>query len=220
MKASIASAQRLRKRTAAAGARPPPMRQDGPMRRRVSRRPVAAAAVLALAAGAAGLAPRAGGDPTPSQAVFTQKLLDDPQTSAGIKKMLQTKAAIVDPRSGFVDVTGDGRQDALVLVSTGGAAGAVGLYVFSTHGQATGGANDQTSLKVLFRLQALHQASLRIAGTTISVLEPRYAKGDDLCCPAKLRERDYAFDAKATTFRRTADHDTPFTTRAARQGTL
>jgi hypothetical protein len=126
--------------------------------------------------------------------------------------MLKNQTAIVDPRSGFVDVTGDGRQDALILVSTGGAAGAVALYVFSTHGQATdGGTGDQTSLKVLFRLQSLYGASLRISGTTLSVLEPRWSEGDDLCCPKTLRERDYAFDAKALTFRRTADKDTPFT---------
>ena len=77
--------------------------------------------------------------------------------------MLTNKSAIVDPRSGFVDVTGDGRQDALILVSTGGAAGAVALYVFSTHGQAAEQTDDQTSLKVVFRLQSLYGASLRIS---------------------------------------------------------
>lgn len=176
-------------------------------------RPVRTAAALAalataVAAGAA-LPAATGAAPTQSQTVFTQKLLDDPATSAGIKRMLKSKQAIVSPSSGFVDVTGDGRQDALILVSTGGAAGAVGLYVFSTHGQTS---SDQTSLRVVFRLQTLDDASLRINGTTVSVLEPKWAKGDDLCCPAKLRERDYAFDAKALTFRRTADTTTPFTT--------
>jgi hypothetical protein len=170
--------------------------------------PLLAAGAALLAAGPGAASVRA--DPTPSQAVFTQKLLDDAGTSAGIKRQLRSKAAIVDPRSGFVDVTGDGRQDALVLVSTGGAAGAVALYVFSTHGQAAGGTGDQTSLKVLFRLQRLDGASLRLSGTTLSVLEPRWAKGDDLCCPAKLRERDYRFDAKALTFRRVADRTVPF----------
>lgn len=162
-----------------------------------------AAAALALPAAPTSAAP------TQSQSVFTQKLLDDPATSAGIKRMLRSKQAIVDPRSGFADVTGDGRQDALIFVSTGGAAGTVGLYVFSTHGQSS---SDATSLKVVFRLQTLNDASLRINGTTLSVLEPKWAKGDDLCCPANLRERDYAFDPKALTFRRTADHTTPFTT--------
>jgi hypothetical protein len=184
------------------------MRQDVAMRR-------APLAVLPLAATIALLAggPLARAEQTPSQKVFTQKLLDDAKTSAGVKRMLKGKTAIVDPRSGFVDVTGDGRQDALIVVSTGGAAGAVALYVFSTHGRdTTGGDEDQAALKVVFRLQSLFGASLRINGTTLSVLEPRYAKGDDLCCPDQLRERDYAFDAKALTFRRTADHDTPFAT--------
>jgi ABC-type oligopeptide transport system substrate-binding subunit len=170
---------------------------------------VAVPPVLALALTVAAAAPLAGAAQTDSQKVFTQKLLDDAKTSAGVKKMLTDKTAIVDPRSGFVDVTGDGRQDAVVLVSTGGAGGAVALYVFSTHGQKT---TDDTSLKVVFRLQSLYGASLRINGTTISVLEPRWSKGDDLCCPKKLRERDYAFDAKALTFRRVADKDTPFKT--------
>jgi hypothetical protein len=184
------------------------MRHDARMRR-------APASVLPLALVAALAAPAAApADPTPSQTVFTKKLLDDPATSAGVKRLLSTKAGIVDPRSGFVDVTGDGRQDALVLVSTGGAAGAVALYVFSTHGQDTTGTGtgDQTSLKVVFRLQSLYRATLRISGTTLSVLEPRYAPGDDLCCPKKLRERDYRFDAKQLTFTRAADHDVPFTT--------
>jgi hypothetical protein len=174
-----------------------------PIRRALMVLPLAAAVLAAVAGGTASA------EPTPSQKVFTQKLLDDPKTSAGIKKMLRSKMAIVDPRSGFVDVTGDGRQDALILVSTGGATGAVALYVFSTHGQQAGG-DDQTSLKVVFRLQSLDNASLRLNGTTLSVLEPRWTKGDDLCCPDKLRERDYVFDAKALTFRRTADKDTPF----------
>lgn len=172
-----------------------------PVRRRS---PIVLAALAAL--GAAVLPGGALAEPTPSQTVFTQSLLSDPATSAGVKRMLTRKQAFVDPRSGFVDVTGDGRQDALVLVTTGGAAGTVALYVFSTHGQQGG----DTKLKVVFRLQSLYRATLRINATTLSILEPRYAPGDDLCCPAKLRERDYRFDATSTTFRRTADHEVPF----------
>jgi hypothetical protein len=177
-------------------------------RARLTALPLATTAALAIAGPVATVA-RA--EPTQSQTVFTQKLLDDAKTSAGVKRMLKSTSAIVDPRSGFVDVTGDGRQDAVILVSTGGAAGAVALYVFSTHGQAAGDTGDQTSLKVVFRLQSLYGASLRINGTTLSVLEPHYAKGDDLCCPKQLRERDYRFDAKKVTFVRTADKDTAFT---------
>ena len=159
-------------------------------------------ALLCVAVGSIAVAPAGvSAEPTPSQTVFTQKLLDDAKTSAGIKRMLKSKQAIVSPSSGFVDVTGDGRQDALVLVSTQGAAGTVALYVLSTHGQKTGTTNDQTSLKVVFRLQSLYRATLRISGTTLSVLEPRYAKGDDLCCPAKVVERVYAWNDKAKTLK-------------------
>ncbi|HMJ34726.1 MAG TPA: hypothetical protein VK501_12485 [Baekduia sp.] len=182
------------------------MRDHVAMRRaRATVLPVALLVALAIPSAAAHAAP------TPSQTVFTQKLIDDPATTSAVKSVLTTKAGIVDPRSGFVDVTGDGRQDALVLVSTTGAAGAVALYVFSTHGQKAGDTGDQTSLKVVFRLQSLYRATLRISGTTLSVLEPRWSPGDDLCCPKKLRERDYAFDAKKVTFVRTADHDVAFT---------
>jgi hypothetical protein len=166
------------------------------------RKPLALVVPALAAILAAALPLPASGAPSESQQVFTQSLLDDAGTSAPIKRLLTRKAAIVDPRSGFLDVTGDGRQDALILVNTTGAAGNVALYVFSTHGQPTEG---ETKLKVLFRLQSLHRATLRLNGTTLTVLEPRWKPGDDLCCPQELRQRDYRFDAEARTFRRVAD---------------
>src|SRR4051794_17740415 len=93
----------------------------------------AARLLLATAAAVLALVPAAMAEPTPAQTAFTLKLLNDDNTSAGVKKMLKTKSAIVDPHSGFVDVTGDGRQDAVILVSTGGAAGGGALFVFSPH---------------------------------------------------------------------------------------
>jgi hypothetical protein len=178
------------------------------------RAPVAPLALLALLAATAAASPPAAASAasTQPQAVFTKALLDDAGTTATIKAMLRSKAAIVDPRSGFVDVTGDGRQDALALVTTGGAAGTVALYVLSTHGQKAG--DGETSLKVLFHIQRLYRATLRVSGTTLTVLEPRFRAGDDLCCPSKLRERDYRFVPKRRTFVRVADHDVPFLVRA------
>lgn len=178
------------------------------MRARLALLPLLAAAAAVAPASAQTPAPE---EPTDPQGVFTEVLLDDGKTTATIKRLLRSKAAIVDPRSGFVDVTGDGRQDALALVTTGGAAGTVALYVLSTHGQDAG--DNDTSLKVLFRLQRLHRATLRISGTTITVLEPRYRAGDDLCCPARLRERDYRFSAGRRTFVRVADRTVPFEVR-------
>lgn len=160
----------------------------------------ACAAVIAAVAAALVLAPAAGTEPSQSQSFFRKALLEDAKTSAGVKRLLRTNAGIVDPRSGFVDVTGDERADALVFVTTNGAAGSVALYVFSTHGQDAGG-----DLKVVFRSQSLHRATLKLAGTRFTIVEPRYAAGDDLCCPGRARQRDYTWQDSRKAFARTDD---------------
>jgi hypothetical protein len=167
------------------------------------------AALLTAAGLAATAAPAAEDAATPtsdSQATFTKLLTDDPATSTAIRRLLTTKAGFVDPRSGFVDVTGDGRKDALVLVTTGGAAGAVALYVLTTHGQS----GDHTTLKAALRLQSLHRATLRVAPGTVTVLEPLYRRGDDLSSPNRLRVRSYTFDPKTVSFRRAGEQTTPY----------
>jgi hypothetical protein len=158
---------------------------------------------LALPVLALGLlaTPAALAEPSPSQKLFRDTVVKDKRTTKAMRGALRTHAAFVDARSGFADVTGDGRQDALVLVTTGGAGGTVGLYVLSTHGQRS----SDTKLRVLFRLQRLYRATLRLRGTTITVEEPKWAPGEDLCCPARLRARDYGFDPARRAFVRTDD---------------
>lgn len=142
--------------------------------------------------------------PSASQSFFREALLEDSRTASGVKRLLRANAGIVDPRSGFADVTGDGRSDALVLVTTNGAGGTVALYVFSTHGQRTDGERE-AQLRVVYRNQSLYRATLKLTGSTITVLEPVWSSGDDLCCPARRRERDYTWNESARTFRRTDD---------------
>jgi hypothetical protein len=136
------------------------------------------------------------GKPTESQTFFENALSTDAQVTPSIKKLLSTGQGTIDPSSGFTDVTGDGRPDALVFVSDNGAAGRVALYVFSTHGQ-TGTAN--TDLKVVYRNQSLYRASVKLSGTTITIVEPKYSKGDDIGSPKQLTERDYTWDGKTFT---------------------
>lgn len=140
------------------------------------------------------------GKPTESQTFFENALTTDAKVTPAIKTALTSNAAIIDPTSGFTDVTGDGRPDALVFVTTGGAGGRVALYVFSTHGQ-TGTTN--TDLKAVYRNQSLNNASIKISGTTITVAEPKYAKGDDIGSAKKMTERDYTWDDKTFTKRAT-----------------
>lgn len=143
------------------------------------------------------------GKPTESQTFFENALSGDAKVTPSIKQLLSTDQGTIDPSSGFTDVTGDGRPDALVFVSDNGAAGRIALYVFSTHGQ-TGTSN--TDLKAVYRNQSLYRAAIKLSGTTITIVEPKYAEGDDIGAPKKLTERDYTWDGK--TFTRSASRIT------------
>jgi hypothetical protein len=83
----------------------------------------------------------------------------------------------------FKDLTGDGRADAVVRVQSGGAAGAVALYVFSTD---TG--RRRSGLAVVFRSQDLLRAQTRIRDGVLRHRSARPQPGDELCCPAAVAE--------------------------------
>jgi hypothetical protein len=151
-------------------------------------------------AGAAGAA-RAAGQAPPgqtAQALFEGLLVNDPGTAPAIRDLLRSHAGFVAPRPAFADVTGDGRMDAVVQVRMPGAAGTVAVYAFSTHGTST------ARLRAILRSQALYRATVRVAPGTVTVVVPRYAGGDDLCCPSARTERTYAWDARSHRMRRRA----------------
>lgn len=167
---------------------------------RAMRRPrtvLAVLAALALAVGAALLT--TGGSraaPSKSQALFKRTLLADARTTSAIKDLLRSGGGIVAPDITFADLTGDGRSDAIVLVDTGGVAGAVALYVFSTHG-----ASAESDLRAVYRSQRLYRASVEISDAALRLRIPRFSEGDDICCPAKVVQRTYAWSRRAETLR-------------------
>lgn len=146
---------------------------------------ITVAAVLLSSAGSSA-------EPSKSQALFAKTLLDDPKTTSAIKRLLTGGGGFVAPDIVFADITGDGRSEALVLVETGGVAGAVAFYVFSTDGEAA-----DSPLRAVFRSQSLYRASVEPAGTTLKLRTPKYTEGDDGCCPAKIAQREYAWSATA-----------------------
>ena len=158
----------------------------------------AALATLALTAGVV-LASSAGStaEPTESQAFFKKTLLDDAKTTPAMKKLLEEGGGFVAPDTVFADITGDSRADAMVLVETGGVAGAVAFYVFSTDGEAA-----DSDLRAIYRSQRLYRASVELEGTTVKLRTPKYAEGDDICCPAKITQREYTWSASAKTLQR------------------
>jgi hypothetical protein len=165
----------------------------------------AALATLALTAAAMFLgSASAPGEPTKSQEFFTKTLLADAKTTAAVKALLSHRGGFVAPEIVFSDLTGDGRSDAVVRVETGGAAGAVALYVFSTDGQPAA-----SDLRAVYRSQRLYRASVRASGDTLTMRTPRYLAGDDICCPARIVERVYTWSAKAQTMRQRSSREIP-----------
>jgi hypothetical protein len=163
-----------------------------------ARAPLALAAAATFAVGLAGAAPAA--KPTESQTFFRDALLKDSRTTSAIKRLLRS-GAFVDPRQAFVDLTGDGKPDAIVLVQSGGAAGAIAAYVFSTDG-APGG--DSATLRTVFRSQSLYRAQGRERTGALLVETPVWKLGDDVCCPTKMLRREYTWSASARRFVRRA----------------
>jgi hypothetical protein len=145
--------------------------------------------VAGAAAVAAGVATS---EPTRSQTFFRDRLVADRATAAQIRSALRDGSAFVDRSIAFRDLTGDDKDDAVVRVQSGGAAGAVAVYVFSTDG-----ADD---LRPVFRAQKLSRASTAVADGVLSYRSAAYAAGDELCCPSKLLETELRWDAKAEKF--------------------
>jgi hypothetical protein len=134
--------------------------------------------------------------PTKSQELFKKTLLADESTTVAVKELLSDRGGFVAPEITFADLTGDGRSDAIVLVDTGGVAGAVALYVFSTDGEA-----EDSDLRAVYRSQRLYRASIEVADATLIIRTPRFVEGDDVCCPAKVVQRVYAWSAGNRTLR-------------------
>jgi hypothetical protein len=93
----------------------------------------------------------------------------------------------------FADLTGEGKDDAVVTVDSGGAAGIVAVYVFS--------AGSGTDLKIVYRNQRLYRASARInPGPALVYSLPQYKDGDELCCPSAYRETELKWSAAKKRF--------------------
>jgi hypothetical protein len=151
------------------------------------RRPAITLAIAGLAVAAAP-APAA---TSPTQSFFSQRLQADKGTSREIKDMLRTRQAFVDRTVTFKELTGDKRADAVVRVQSGGADGAIALYVFSTD---TGIEN--SGLRVVFRSQELRRAQTRVRDGVLRYRSARPQPGDELCCPSALSETRLRWRAK------------------------
>jgi hypothetical protein len=139
---------------------------------------------LALPAAAAAQSP----PPMTPQVLFEGIILADTHTTAPVAAQLRSDAAHITSRPTFADLTGDDREDAVVGVHSGGAAGVVALYVLSADGTRSG------RLRVVFHSQSLYRARAKVAGAVLTIAQPDYSRGDDLCCPSARIDRDYTWE--------------------------
>ena len=151
-------------------------------------RPAAAALALAALAAAGTAAAQTATTGTP-QALFTRLIETDKQSASDVRDGLRARKLFVDADVTFADLTGDGRQDAVVSVDSGGAGGTIAVYVFSTDGGS--------KLRAVYRNQRLYRALTTVEGTSVLLRTPRYAAGDELCCPPTYVERTLTWSAKA-----------------------
>ena len=146
------------------------------------------AALVTMLSALWGAAPAAA-QKTQTQAFFEQRLLADRLTSKSIKTLLRSGGGFVDRGAVFRDLTGDKRDDAVVRVHSGGAAGVVAVYVFSTANRKGG------KLRVIFRSQSLMRGSTRVLKGVASYRTSRYDPGDELCCPARITQSTLEWNA-------------------------
>lgn len=134
--------------------------------------------------------------PGPTGPDFAALLLADAAVVPAIKAALRDGRATAQPVA-FGDLTADGTSDAVVVVASPGAAGAVAAYVFSTLDRRRG------SLRVIYRSQSLYRALVRVSRGALTVLTPDYARGDDVCCAAATLQRTYVYSRTTRQFART-----------------
>jgi len=146
---------------------------------------------LAALTAALAVVPSAGAA-TNSQRFFRNLILRDTQTAPRISQLLRREGGFVDPKILFADLTGDTRDDAVALVSSGGAAGDVALYVFSTEGPN----RTTVAIRPVLRLESLFRASALIRRNALVVRTPRYVANDDLCCPAQLQDESFRWNRR------------------------
>lgn len=138
------------------------------------------------------LAAPAGAKLTAPQKLFRQKLLDSKAVAHSVKVTLK-KGGFVAKEILFADLTGEGKDDAVVMVDSGGASGVIALYVFS--------AGSATDLHIVYRNQRIYRGDARInPGPALVYVLPQFKSGDELCCPSSYRETELKWNTKTKRF--------------------
>ena len=140
---------------------------------------------------------------TQQQRFFRATLLDDDKTGREVRAMLRDQSGYVNDHVKFSDLTRDKRADAVVMVASGGAAGNVAVYVFSTEGLAA-----DADLRAVYRGEGLYRAQALVPSTgVLAIRTPKYVAGSGLCCPEKIVERRLRWSKTSKRFKVTSTRE-------------
>lgn len=160
---------------------------------RVSSVMVRRAFVVALLALLALPAAPAAADETRPQQLFRKLLLRDRGVAPEVKQALR-HGGFVDRDIRFGDLTGDTKDDAVVLVNEGGSAGRIAIFVFSSHHPHRSDGGGGSELRIRYKNQHLYRARASIKRPSakrpqgaLVYSTPVYDPGDELNDPAARR---------------------------------
>jgi hypothetical protein len=127
---------------------------------------------------------------TPTQGASSDIRQEDLTQQPGLSDFLATGGGEVQPVAIiYADLTGDGAEDAVVPVSSGGEGGNIAVFVY--------GFVDGTLIELLKAEPEETSIEADVENGQLVTTEGIYADGDALCCPSTIRHTSYTWDGTA-----------------------
>ncbi len=128
-----------------------------------------------------------GSTPTPAPDIRDEDLTQQ----AELRDFLASSGGEVNPEKiEYGDLTGDGVDDAVVPVASGGEGGDIAVFVLGYQ---------PDGLKVLLRLET-GRLKAKIEDGGLETLGPSYIEGDPICCPSQFLRTFYVWDGSSLVF--------------------
>jgi hypothetical protein len=151
-------------------------------------------------------------EPTPVATATMEEPTTTPEPSADIRdvdlsavpevrrRLEEGSGRLVEQDIQYVDLTGDGQEEAIVPLSSGGTAGNIALWVY-------GYVDDR--LEVLLSRPQSYKIVGRVEDGTLVLVDPVYGPDDPNCCPSQLRNTYYEWDGSELALVREETVDNP-----------
>lgn len=117
------------------------------------------------------------------------------------KELADSGGTVAEDEIVFADLSGDGKEEAVVPVTSGGTMGVFEVYVLSPQGSA---------VKQILRFNpGTGKLVAQIQDGLLVITEPVYGPDDPNCCPGKLKKTTFRWDGSALSPAETETVDNP-----------